>query len=836
MQKHKIALAIATTLALSACGGGGNNNSDALALLALANANNPAPTNPQTPPPTDPGTPPTNPGTPDPGPTDPEPQPEPEPEAKVLLEESFDGLTALPAGWRLKSNNVGTVSVQDGSLFIDGRAHSTNMTAVLLPQSLEALSNYRIDVVFTFGAANNNGRWGSVMYRTSSDSATPVNEPYYQFAIRQNAMASNGTEFALRRAGGWNVQGTHAYGEAIDGEKTYTATVMVHGNRVRQYLNGRLTHDMSLDEAMSKGGIGLQTAGLVMRVDSVKVTEQLKALPEITKLVAVQDSGTQAAMAPTLVLSAAANQDLAASGASNLLYGIDASLNLRSEAGESLGSLAQYFAQAERRTIPVLRIADSATVDALVRFTQENDSLGDVTLLSDNVELLAHARTQLPAVRTAVDFSGSGFLGNTRQDILQVVSATNRAKAKIAILPPAMVNRATVSHLQRLLITTWARSNASSATQAADVLTTGVNGVVPANATSSAMFAKVLRALPANTLLRKPLITGHRGMPSQVDENTLEGARAAVAVGADAVENDIYMTTDGHLVIMHDTTVNRTTNGTGAIESMTLAQVQALRTKGQGHAVPTLKQFFEEFRGRSTVHFVEIKSSNAGIVPLLQKELAELDVRDQVVTISFDANQIKRMGSTLPEISNGFLNSFAGGSDPLLDLRTILNGTQQNSATFNPSYTGLSAAAMEAGKHRGITFWPWTLNNESEFYRFYSYGTNGLTTDYAWWARDFPVALSAAATGTATVGQPLSLPITLSTQVGQTLSPTATGVAAVIDGTATHSTAADGTVTFTSAGTATVLPGYRHRMGDGTYSYVIVGKPMTLTVSATPAP
>lgn len=831
--KHRIALAIATVLALSACGGGGNNsNSDALALLALANANRPPASNPEAPAPTDPGTPPTEPATPEP---EPEPQPEPEPEAKVLLEESFEGLTALPAGWRLKSNNVGTVAVQDGSLFIDGRAHSTNMTAVLLPQSLEALSNYRIDVVFTFGAANNNARWGSVMYRTSSDSATPVNEPYYQFAIRQNATASNGTEFALRKNGGWNVQGTHAYGEAIDAEKTYTATVMVHGNRVRQYLNGRLTHDMSLDEAMSKGGIGLQTAGLVMRVDSVKVTEQLKALPEITKLVAVQDSGTQAAMAPTLVLSAGANQDLAASGASNLLYGIDSSLNLRSEAGESLGTLAQYFAQAERRTIPVLRIADSATVDALVQFTQENDSLGDVTLLSDNVELLAKARAQLPAVRTAVDFSASGFLGNTRQDILQVVSATNRAKAKIAVLPAGMVNRATVSHLQRLLITTWARSGASTATQAAEVLLTGVNGVVPANAASSAVFAKVLRALPANTLLRKPLVTGHRGMPSQVDENTLEGARAAVAAGADAVENDIYMTTDGHLVIMHDATVNRTTNGTGNIESMTLAQVQALRTKGQGYAVPTLKQFFEEFRGRSTVHFVEIKSGNAGIVPLLQKELAELDVRDQMVTISFDGNQIKRMGSTLPEITNGYLNSFAGGSDPLLDLRTILNATQQNSSTFNPSYTGLSAAAMEAGKHRGITFWPWTLNNESEFYRFYSYGTHGLTTDYAWWARDFPVALSAATTGTATVGQPLSLPVTLSTQVGQTLSPTNTGLAAVIDGNATHSTAPDGTVTFTSAGTATVLPGYRHRMGDGTYSYVIVGKPMTLTVSATPA-
>ncbi|MEG1456965.1 MAG: glycerophosphodiester phosphodiesterase family protein, partial [Comamonas sp.] len=168
------------------------------------------------------------------------------------------------------------------------------------------------------------------------------------------------------------------------------------------------------------------------------------------------------------------------------------------------------------------------------------------------------------------------------------------------------------------LLTPWAASNAATPTAAAEVLVTGVNGVIAADA---GVYTAVLKKLPAHTLLRKPLVTGHRGMPSTTDENTLEGAQAAVAAGADAVENDIYMTTDNHLVIMHDTTVDRTTLGTGRIETMTLAEVKALKTKVSGYAVPTLQEFFAAFKGRNVSHFIELKSTTAGIVPLLKQEL-----------------------------------------------------------------------------------------------------------------------------------------------------------------------------------------------------------------------
>lgn len=760
-------------------------------------------------------------------PTPETPAPEqPAPVAKVYLDESFEGLTALPAGWSALAANRGTVAVRNGSLYIDGRANDTAMTSVALPAALQELGNYRIDMVFTLESPNNTGRWGSVMYRTSSASATIPYDPYYQFAIRANAMAANGTEFALRKGGSWAVAGTKAFSEAIDPAKTYTATVIVHGNRVRQYLNNTLLHDMTLDAALAKGGIGLQTAGTVMRVDSIKVSEQLTALPDVSKVIAVQDTGTRAAMAPTLVQAMTARTQLAGSGASNALFRIDSSLNLRSDSGESLASLAHYLAQTDRLTIPVLRIADAATVTALAAFAVQND-LGDVTLLSDNVELLAQARQAIPAVRTAVDFSAASSLGNSAADILQVVGATNRAKAKIAVLPAAMTNRTTVAHLQRLLLTPWAASNAATPAAAAEVLVTGVNGVIAADA---GVYTAVLKKLPAHTLLRKPLVTGHRGMPSTTDENTLEGAQAAVAAGADAVENDIYMTTDNHLVIMHDTTVDRTTLGTERIETMTLAEVKALKTKVSGYAVPTLQEFFAAFKGRNVSHFIELKSTTAGIVPLLKQELEKAGVKDQVVAISFSGDQLNRMAATLPEISTGFLNSNVDTGDVGVSLRNILNATQLYSSTYNPSYgSGLTQATMEAAKHRGITFWPWTVNNQSDFHRLYSYGTHGITTDYAHWAKDFPVAISAAAAGTAAVGAAFSVPVALTSQIGAASSATGNPLV-VLDGAPAHTVAANGSVTFTAPGTATILPGYTYKMGDGTYSYTIFAKPMTVTV------
>jgi glycerophosphoryl diester phosphodiesterase len=752
-----------------------------------------------------------------------------DPQGQVYVNHVFSdkAATALPAGWRAATWNKGTASIDasTGNLLINGKADNTAMTAVLLPVALESLSNYRVDMEFSFEQPNNTARWGSVMYRTSPSTTTPAHEPYYQFAVRQAATANNGTEFAYRNAGKWAVQGTKPFTEAISATKTYTASVVVHGNRVRQYLDGALQHDTILSGDMAKGGVGMQTAGLIMRVKSIKVTEQITPLPELDMPVAVQDTGSPAAMAPTLVQAAEGLQSLAGTGASNALWTLDSSLNLLDTNGTTVGTLAAYFAQSNRNTIPLLRIQDEATLNALATFSDQVHNLADLTLLSSDVALLKQARVALPKLRTAVDFSAR-HLTTSKADLLTIVGDTNRAGAKIAILPESLTNRAFVAHLQRLLITVWSNAEAVTQEQAAQVLVSGVNGVVSLN---SAAYAEMLRKLPANTLLRKPLVIGHRGMPSREDENTLESAKAAVAAGADAVENDIYITTDDHLVIMHDDTVDRTTNGTGNVENMSLAQVKALATKIKGYQVPTMREYFQAFKNNPITHVIELKSSNPRIIAQLKKEMAEEGVADQSVAISFIADQLKRSGEQMPELTGGFLNSIADSADVPASVRNVLEATQANSSTFNPSYGAIRQSTMEAAKHRGVTFWPWTVNDPALFYKYYSWGTHGITTNDAYLASNFPVDIAAKPqTAALALNAPLSLDVTLTTQLRAQSDAVATELV-YLGGTATLVPNGNGALSFSSAGTAIVMPGYRHQM-DGTYSYVIMGKPVTVVV------
>src|ERR1700760_699265 len=81
---------------------------------------------------------------------------------------------------------------------------------------------------------------------------------------------------------------------------------------------------------------------------------------------------------------------------------------------------------------------------------------------------------------------------------------------------------------------------------------------------------------PPRSFSERPLVVAHRGASAEVAEHTLAAYQRAVAVGADAVECDVRLTRDGQLVCVHDRTVDRTSDGTGAVSSLTLAQLERL--------------------------------------------------------------------------------------------------------------------------------------------------------------------------------------------------------------------------------------------------------------------
>jgi glycerophosphoryl diester phosphodiesterase len=158
-----------------------------------------------------------------------------------------------------------------------------------------------------------------------------------------------------------------------------------------------------------------------------------------------------------------------------------------------------------------------------------------------------------------------------------------------------------------------------------------------------------------HVLLRPPAsgpmqVIAHRGGPRYAPENTLVAFRTAIDQGAAWLEFDVQMTRDGALVVIHDETVDRTTDGTGALRDLTLAQVRALDAGG-GERVPTLEEVVALARAHGVGILPETKAAHLypGIEEKLLQTLRGADVLDHAVIQSFQAASLERLRSLAPD-------------------------------------------------------------------------------------------------------------------------------------------------------------------------------------------
>lgn len=140
------------------------------------------------------------------------------------------------------------------------------------------------------------------------------------------------------------------------------------------------------------------------------------------------------------------------------------------------------------------------------------------------------------------------------------------------------------------------------------------------------------------------LVVGHRGVKGFCPENTMASFRTAIALGVDGIEMDINMTKDGHLVVIHDTTVDRTTNGTGLVSDYTLEELKKLDagiyygTEFAGEKIPTFREFLELVQDKNLILNVEIKDYRTEVVDLTIQMLEEFKLTDTYVITCFDAD------------------------------------------------------------------------------------------------------------------------------------------------------------------------------------------------------
>lgn len=233
-----------------------------------------------------------------------------------------------------------------------------------------------------------------------------------------------------------------------------------------------------------------------------------------------------------------------------------------------------------------------------------------------------------------------------------------------------------------------------------------------------------------------PLVVAHRGFRTRAPENTLPAFEAAADAGALMIEFDVGLTRDGVPVVIHDATVDRTTDGAGRVDALTLAEIQSLDAGGgfdgrfAGTPVPTLAQVLDRMGGRLTLN-IEIKPEAAvprqGIKPVEDQVMALVQARglaESVLISSFDGDVLERLVAAGAPVALGVLTE--GG-----DLSaTLARCARIGAFSWHPDFRHLSGdAARRAKEDAGVRILPYTVNDPAEMDKLLALGADGFFTD-----------------------------------------------------------------------------------------------------------
>ena len=217
------------------------------------------------------------------------------------------------------------------------------------------------------------------------------------------------------------------------------------------------------------------------------------------------------------------------------------------------------------------------------------------------------------------------------------------------------------------------------------------------------------------------LCIGHRGARGHEPENTLRSVRRALELGAHGIEIDVWFV-DGELVVIHDATLDRTTNGSGYVARKSFAQLRALDA-GQGERIPTLREVFEAMDRRAFIN-IELKGRRtAGPVTALIAEFVEQRgwrYEDFIVS-SFHRAELRAI------------------SDPRIPIALLLtrpsrlyalSARRVRAGAVNPALRFVTKRFVEDAHGRGLRVFVYTVNEPEDLARMREWGVDGVFTDF----------------------------------------------------------------------------------------------------------
>ena len=224
-------------------------------------------------------------------------------------------------------------------------------------------------------------------------------------------------------------------------------------------------------------------------------------------------------------------------------------------------------------------------------------------------------------------------------------------------------------------------------------------------------------------------IIAHRGASGHAPENTMAAFQLAMEQGADGIELDVMLSKDGRLVVFHDHTVDRTTNGTGRVKDMTLAQLQSLDA-GNGEKIPTLEEVLKTYGGQLLIN-IDLRNYATpfdGLARGVAELLSSNGFSRSVIVSAFNPFNLMRIRRLCPEVKVGLLT--------LPNMANLWIWRLFKNDALHPHYKDVDRALVETARSHHQQVNVWTVDDPDEIRRLETLNVDSLITNFPKEARE----------------------------------------------------------------------------------------------------
>lgn len=210
---------------------------------------------------------------------------------------------------------------------------------------------------------------------------------------------------------------------------------------------------------------------------------------------------------------------------------------------------------------------------------------------------------------------------------------------------------------------------------------------------------------------------GHRGARAYEPENTLRSFKKALELGVNAVELDVRVTKDGEVVVIHDAEVERTTNGKGLVNELTLKEIKQLNTE-KDEKIPTLEEALD-FLDKKLKVLIELKETGleAKVLNTVQKKGLEKNV----IIVSFLEETLRKVRELNEKVETGLIN--------VKNKNQVKSATELKANYLLPFYRFTHTADVQKAHQNGLKVIVWTINKPEEVADYTKKGVDGITSD-----------------------------------------------------------------------------------------------------------